>query len=469
MYRYGLIVLTLIITLGGLSLEANDQVDRLLEILKQKGILNEQEVTALRAVVEEEAEPEVAEAAPDTEEKHVVTTVPQEKVPAPQKDHSITVGEKVKFSGDLRNRYDAQFRDTGSSEYTRGRGRYRLRFGIEAQPTANTRVGFRLASGNGLQNTTNQSFDGFSRGNKIFIDRVYASWDPTNWFRIVAGKHSNPFLTSSLVWDSDVNMQGLTEVFKYSGERAEFKGTMTQYLLEEVNDKTGRNGDPLMLGYQGSFKAKPGGGTSLDLGLTCYDFRNMNMLTPGGIFLEEEFIGYNNMNGQQMVFDEQGRLLNEWDSLEFNARFKIQDVIGKQPLGFFGTYIKNTSADIDKLRTEGVAFPGSDPADLFAYGDDERDSGYQFGAEIGFNEKKGDLRVQYFYQVLEDFAFPAVFVDSDFHGGGTNNRGHRASVNYFLKDNIELQGIFFFTQRENEAKDGQKDENRIQLDLIFEF
>jgi len=26
--------------------------------------------------------------------------------------------------------------------------------------------------------------------------------------------------------------------------------------------------------------------------------------------------------------------------------------------------------------------------------------------------------------LLEDYAFHAVFVDSDFHGGGTNNKGH---------------------------------------------
>ena len=96
--------------------------------------------------------------------------------------------------------------------------------------------------------------------------------------------------------------------------------------------------------------------------------------------------------------------------------------------------------------------------------------GYQFGMNLGYRETKGDLYLQYFYQVLQDFAFPAVFVDSDFHGGGTNNRGDRAKVNYFLTDNIYLQGILFFTQLDSQASSGGPfDENRTQLDVIFKF
>ena len=52
---------------------------------------------------------------------------------------------------------------------------------------------------------------------------------------------------------------------------------------------------------------------------------------------------------------------------------------------------------------------------------------------------------------------------------GRAAEGHRAKINYFLKDNIYLQGAFFFTERENEDKDGQKDEDRAQFDVIFKF
>jgi hypothetical protein len=75
-----------------------------------------------------------------------------------------------------------------------------------------------------------------------------------------------------------------------------------------------------------------------------------------------------------------------------------------------------------------------------------------------------------FYQTLEDYAFPAVFVDSDFHGGGTNNKGHYVNGRYFITDNIHCRATGFIgTQREDESKDGMKDEDRIQLDVVFEF
>ena len=70
---------------------------------------------------------------------------------------------------------------------------------------------------------------------------------------------------------------------------------------------------------------------------------------------------------------------------------------------------------------------------------------------------------------MEDYAFPAVFVDSDFHGGGTNNKGHYIQGRYFLADNIQARATSFFTERDDESKEGQKDEDRVQLDIIINF
>ena len=40
---------------------------------------------------------------------------------------------------------------------------------------------------------------------------------------------------------------------------------------------------------------------------------------------------------------------------------------------------------------------------------------------------------------------------------------------YFLTDNIQARGTLFLTEREDESKDGKKDEDRIQLDMIISF
>jgi hypothetical protein len=327
----------------------------------------------------------------------------------------------------------------------------------------------RLASGSGFQNTTNQSFSEHGRGKQIFLDRVYGGWTPTRWLKITGGKHKNPFSTSPLVWDPDVNLEGVSEELNYKAEKIQLFGNLTQFVINEMNLKERSDSDPIMLGFQGGLTAKPAQSTKLEVGATYYDFRSLDLFSPDGITSNETFVGYNQKHGQPMIFDANGNLLNEFGCLELGAKLRWTG-FSSQPISLFGHYVKNFRADMQRLRREGVAVPGSDPLILDGYGSDDRDMGYQFGMDFGYRENKGDLYLQYFYQVLQDFAFPAVFVDSDFHGGGTNNRGHRAKVNYFLTDNIYLQGILFFTQLDSQASSGSPfDENRTQLDVIFKF
>jgi len=169
-----------------------------------------------------------------------------------------------------------------------------------------------------------------------------------------------------------------------------------------------------------------------------------------------------------MIFDDAGTLLNEFGCWELGAKLKIKDLL-PVPLSIFGGFIQNSDADISKLIAEGVDPGDSDPAELERYGDDDRDTGWQIGFSLGNKKKKGDLYGKYFYQELQDYAFPAVFVDSDFHGGGTNNKDHYINGRYFFTDNIHTRATLFLTEREDERKDGQKDEDRIQSDIILTF
>jgi hypothetical protein len=168
-----------------------------------------------------------------------------------------------------------------------------------------------------------------------------------------------------------------------------------------------------------------------------------------------------------MIFDEDGKLLNEWGCYELGGKFKFKTAV---PFSIFGSYIYNDKADINRLQTLGVDPGDSDPEKLAAYGGDDRSTGWLVGLDLGKKKKKGDWYLKWFYQSLEDYAFPAVFVDSDFHGGGTNNKGHYVHGRYLVTNNIEFKATGFVgTQRENENKDGIKDEDRIQLDVVFKF
>ena len=381
----------------------------------------------------------------------------------------LKVLEKMKFKGDLRLRHDTQWRDEGDKDYDRHRERFRLRFGVYGEPTENTDVGVRLASGSGFQNTTNQSFDSHARGKDIFIDLAYASWEPRDYFKITGGKIKNPLFTFPLVWDPDVNQEGLSETIKLDvSDSVGVFANFGQWFLEELDLKEESDRDPTLLAFQAGFEVKPSKKVKLQIAGTYYDFMHLDTIEYDDLGDKDSFQGYNQKHGQQMIFDSNGNLLNEFACFELGARVKFRDVL-PVPFSIFGDYIVNKDADIDDLIEKGVDPGDSDPADLLAYGGDDRDTGWLVGFEIGSKKRKGDWRGKYFYQELEDFAFPAVFVDSDFHGGGTNNKGHYLQGLYCLTDNIQAKATYFTTEREDEAKDGQKDEDRIQLDIIITF
>ena len=389
------------------------------------------------------------------------------------KEKSLKVLEKIDFKGDLRLRHDTQWRTekkAGKDEekYHRNRERFRLRLGIKAKTTETTEVGVRLASGSGYQNTTNQSFDEHARGKKIFIDLAYASWKTADFLKITGGKHKNPLFTAPLVWDPDVNPEGVSESLKFDiTDNVEIFANLGQWFIEELKLKD-TDSDPTLLAYQLGTAIKPAKTMKLEFAATYYDFVNLDTMQYGDLTDTTGFLGYNHKHSQQMIFDGDGKLLNEFGCWELGAKLKIKEVL-PVPFSVFGSYIKNADADIDELIEKGVDPGDSDPAKLEKYSGDDRDSGWLVGLSVGRKKKKGDWYAKYFYQELEDYAFPAVFVDSDFHGGGTNNKGHYVHGRYYLADNIQARATGFFTEREDESKDGKKDEDRIQLDIVITF
>ena len=444
------------------------EVDILINKLVEKGMLSRSEADGLLTEMKKEGE----------RQKEAIKEVAAETAKEEARAASVKIPEwveRIKLGGDLRLRHDTQWRTEKAvggvvEEYHLNRERFRLRLGMKAETTKNTEVGVRLASGEGFQNTTNQSFDEHARGKQIFIDRAYASWKPTDFLKIRGGKQKNPLFTSALVWDPDVNPEGLSENLAFDiNDRMEIYANLGQWFIEELNIKD-TNSDPTLLAFQLGSKIKPTEKTKLELGVTYYNFRNLDSLDWGAGVLSDttEFLGYNNRHSQQMVFDQNGKLLNEFGCWEAGAKLGVKGVL-PVPFSLFGNFIQNSKADTDGLINRGVDPGDSDPADLASYLGDDRDTGWQIGFSVGNNKKKGDLYGKYFYQELEDYAFPALFVDSDFHGGGTNNKGHYLQGRYFLTDNIQARATGYFTERDDERVDGQKDEERLQVDLIFAF
>lgn len=474
MMKIVLIILAGVVCLGFVNTPVMaGEVDILIDKLVEKGILTRSDAEDLRTEIQKEGEGEKAEI------REVVAETTNEMVAETKKERAKREGdkkttlelpgwlEKIKPYGDLRLRYDGQWQTKDSGDSNRNRERFRLRAGLKAQISETTEVDIRLASGSGYQNTTNQSFDGHGRGKKIFIDLASAKWAPSEYFSLLGGKHKNHMFTTSLVWDPDVNPEGLGEAFKFKiNEDVSLFTNLGQWVIEEQKSTAS---DPILLAYQLGIVITPSKSVEFKLGAGFYDFLKLNRYAydEGDLDDDETFIGYNSKT-QQMVFDSEGNLLNEFGVFELQAQAKFKDTL-PVPFSIFGSYISNLDADINKLTRDGVIYPDTDPADLLAYGGDDRDTGWLIGFDLGNKKNKGDWYFKYWYQVLEDYAFPAVFVDSDLHNGGTNNQGHKIHGRYYITNNIYAQATGFLTEREDERKDGQYDEDRIQLDVIFNF
>ena len=474
----------LLTPLGGGGAALATEVDTLVEKLVEKGVLTREEADALiEEAREETAEPEVApEEEADTEEEAVADAeaAPEEAAEQETAKASFKLPKwvsRIHPMGDLRLRWDTQVQDkneTGKEPQndTRNRGRFRLRFGAKADITESVEVGLRMVSGSGFQNTTNQSFDDQFRGKPLFFDLAYAKWEALENLTLTGGKYENQIFTTPLVWDPDVNPEGFAQALSYGAhERVDLFANFGQWLVEEIKSE---NSDTAMLAFQLGAAVQASERVSIKLAGGYYEFLNLDAIaTPDDPTDSEEWIGYNNTHGQLMIFDAEEKLLNDFGTLEVQLKVAFEDVL-PVPFSIFGSYINNFRADIDELLTEGVAYTDgegntSDPAVLAGYGSDDRETGWLVGFDVGRKKGRGDWYAYYWYQVLEDYAFPAVFVDSDFHDGGTNNRGHKLHARYYLLDRVSLQATAFLTERDDESVFGKYDEDRIQLDIVLKF
>ncbi len=124
---------------------------------------------------------------------------------------------QLKIYGDLRLRYRYDNLDTQGTTPTantgsgsqRSRFQFRLRLDAEASLGPDWLVGFGLATSEN-SSASLQTFDGGFKKYPIYISKAYVSWH-NDWLKASLGKAPNPFYTSDLVWDVDVNPSGLFE------------------------------------------------------------------------------------------------------------------------------------------------------------------------------------------------------------------------------------------------------------------
>src|SRR6266481_3528884 len=189
----------------------------------------------------------------------------------------IQVGDWVKelrLSGDLRIRYQWDQRQPtvqtnpllGPQDINiqRNRWRFRLRLNADFKLAGNFFGGVQLATSDNRSATTkNATYTGGYDNYGIYITRAFMGWAPTPGLTFIAGKQANPFYTTDLIYDPEVDPQGIVE-------RVDFHQFFNMTFGEPVaaDGKEGKAPPP----------APPSPGNSLELSLIAgqFVFQNNN-------------------------------------------------------------------------------------------------------------------------------------------------------------------------------------------------
>ncbi|HEX9045722.1 MAG TPA: putative porin [Verrucomicrobiae bacterium] len=154
----------------------------------------------------------------------------------------------IELYGDLRARYE------GRREYTPAGGRinqdrfrYSVRLGLRGDVFDDFYYGVRMETSANPRSTwvtmSASSPDPYGKSAAgINIGQVYLGWQPESWLDLTVGKMPNPLYTSSMLWSSSINPEGLSERLKYTIGDLDVFVNMAQFLYQDENPDNATRG-----------------------------------------------------------------------------------------------------------------------------------------------------------------------------------------------------------------------------------
>ncbi len=343
-----------------------------------------------------------------------------------QKTREMSWSERIKWKGDYRFRYEA-IDEEGKDD--RDRWRIRARPALVAKINDTTEVGFGLATGSDDPVSSNQTLGDGGASKNINLDLAYATWRPTNETYVTGGIFANPYYRpnkSQLIFDGDFRQEGLAV-----GWANDTFFTNVVYNFIESDSKKGEYG--VWVAQAGvNFELFKDATLTTAVGYLDIPTKGQKAIFDGLFF------------GNSSVPDADGVEVYEYDYTVYNASLALGLMAFDMPLSLYADYVKNTDAD-------------------------ELNTGYLAGVRLGKVKKKGDWQIQYQYEDLDANATLGVITNSDFAGGGTDNKGSSVSAAYGVDDKWYVATTYYFdnTRGVKLGKDASYD--RIQLDTGFKY
>lgn len=377
---------------------------------------------------------------------------------------------KIKVSGDIRVRADGEYLDEDNSlayldvnetndsrnltmlntRDDRERTRIRMRLAVDAKVNNSIDARIRLSSGNTTDPvSTNQTLGNSGGRYDTVIDQAYLKYkghnnDGYNWLTAWAGRIPNPWFSSDLVWDTDLNFEGAAATIRHN-----FSGGDSLYDLTESNKEVfftfgafpleefaESSNDPWLFG------AQLGG---------SYTFNNQSVIKLGAAYYHyDDLKGERAPNGSDDVFEyrvpeffQQGNTLfgiNDPSSgplLGYAADYELLSYTGELDFTMFAPYRLTLTGEY----VDNIGYDSNDVEERLNNTDyKEETTAYQFRADFGWPETTlaGNWKIFAAYKYIERDAVLDAFTDSDFHGGGTDAEGYVVGADYGIGKNAWL-------------------------------
>jgi hypothetical protein len=481
-----------------------EKLERAVEQLQKRNAELEQEVSSLKKHAAP-ASVVVAEGKTKTQvtydgKTYVEKTVPAEKSSADKWKLSTSISE-MELYGDLRLRYEyrgGRTDDTpvappgpgvaGTNDWQeRERERYRLRLGLRGTLLDDWFFGLRLET-NASSRSTNVTFGAdtsssspggggpFAKGDDtVYVGQAYSGYKGFPGFTFTGGRMPNPLVTTLMVWDPDINPEGLAEQWKhtftfgggapppppsYSKDgksvlppapsepflKIDVFANFAQFVYDDSNPEnplgakstTTANGGKQLVPNTDAFLLAWQVGARFDfphilyfqLAPTLYNY------TGNGDTFNVHYQGGDPKltNSDSLAQNQTG--INSL--LVFDVPAEIGWKIGGLPMRIFGDFAVNLEADD---RAEAAGHPGKG-GDRYAY---------QIGLGIGQLKKKHDWEISAWWQHQDQYSLDPNLVDSDLFDSKLNLQGVAVRAGYMLADAVVFNLTYAYAWRIDDA------------------
>lgn len=389
--------------------------------------------------------------------------------------------DRITWEGDLRLRYQSdrfdkenasalqynsiEFNNLENTQQNQDLFRVRLRLGMLAKLSETVGVGIRIATGS-LNNpvSTNTNLGNYANPYQLVLDRVYIKWDPNERWSVSGGRMPNPwFWPTDLVWDEDLNFEGLAGSYKPQFNEA-LGGFLTigafPLQMGAPNQRTTNPKDKWLYGVQMGTDWRLSQATRWRIGAALFEFKNIE-----GRRNESSLDESNNWTAPgfrqkgNTVFDIRANAPGTNPPSEFiglASKFRVVNVGTELELAQLDPFFVRFSADYAR----NIGFDRAEIAARTNLDLEAKNNAYQARLTLGSDaiRKLHDWQMFGGYRYVERNAILDAFTDSDFWLGGTNNKGYFIGGFYGLDRNAFLRARWL--------SGNQIDGPRLKIDVL---